>query len=106
MQLNRRVITISFIAFVALMCGTTPSFRVSPTLAAEAEPQAPPVEASTAAASPCDFQADVPPVRRLIAHEFAGAEPDPESFDAMGLDQWWLRHQAETPTLARNRGHR
>jgi hypothetical protein len=104
MPLNVQVSATSLIALIALVCAST-SFRGSAPLAAETE--APPrVEASISGASPRDVQADVPPVRRLTVHELAGTEPDPESFEPVGLEQWWLQYQTKTLRLARDNRNR
>ena len=87
MRLNGRATALP--ALMLLLCLTT-SIGASASLAAEMERQ--PI-----------FQADVPPVRPLLVDELCGAEPDPESFDQSGLEQWWQRHQqtAERETARR-----
>jgi len=90
MRLNGRATALR--ALIPLLCATT-SIGASASLAAETETQPRLVATSTEMASRTMFHADVPPVRRLVVHEPCGAEPDPESFDQIGLEQWWQRHQ-------------
>jgi hypothetical protein len=88
MPLNGRIIEKTLIALIPLV-----SFATSASMAADTEGQPALVKTSTSAASRPIFQADVPPVRRLVEHALSGAEPDPESFDLVELEQWWQRYQ-------------
>jgi hypothetical protein len=88
MPLNGRVMEKALIALIPLV-----SFGTNASMAVETEGQSALVKTSASVASRPIFQADVPPVRRLVEHGISGAEPDPESFDLVELEQWWQRYQ-------------
>jgi hypothetical protein len=80
-------------------------FAVSLSLAAVAEPAADSSEGRLYAAAPIlpqlqqekaprQFRSDPISVRNIQADRtISGSEPDPETFDKVGLETWWKRHQ-------------
>jgi hypothetical protein len=80
-------------------------FAVSLSLAAAAEPAADSSEGRLYAAAPSlpqlrqekaptQYQSDRASVRNIQADRaISGSEPDPETFDKVGLETWWKKHQ-------------
>ena len=80
-------------------------FAVSLSLAAVAEPAAGSGDGRLYAAAPIlpqlrqekaprQFQSDHTSVRNIRADRaISGSEPDPETFDKVGLETWWRKHQ-------------
>lgn len=101
MSANSRVnIGMTLPAIAAMLLATLavaaaePSTSVEGTLyAAAPRLQHQSLEAEKAKLQP-GFSSNLTPVRDLQADRaVSGSEPDPETFDRIGLEKWWSKHQ-------------
>jgi hypothetical protein len=98
MEKNRRAIIGLMLPVISAM------FAVSLSIAAIAEPvdssdgrlyaAAPILPQLRQEKAPRQFQSDGTSIRDIQADRaISGSEPDPETFDKVGLETWWKKHQ-------------